>query len=485
MPFPQRLLRFAASLAAAGAAAVAATLLPLLARGQGFPAGRTVDRVACLADPERSYALYLPSSFDPGKTWPVLVLFDPGARGAVAIEAFRAAAEARGWVLAASNDSRNGPFRDSGLAAMALWADLRARLPVDAKRIYAAGFSGGARVASAFSRFIGRPIAGIIGCGAGLAAGVGPETLGASAYFGIAGLRDFNYGEMKELDRALDPAGPTHRFHYFEGPHAWPDAESCALAVAWLDVLAMKQGLRPADREAADATVRRDIEEGLALEAAGRAYWAVGRFEAAAGLAEGMGLSLPALEGLDGRIAELKARKEYGLFLEAEKKRDRKTLEFRQRSIRALSAVENPDGGGSAAVPQILQAAGISFLKKEARGKGALEDRALASRLLFDFCYAARGRASELYGQGNMLWSGAYFDLAIAACEEGLSLETWLYFNRACVAARAGDKKLALRHLAAAVEKGFADLRVLETDKDLDPVRGTAAFQALLARLRK
>lgn len=478
MQLSRRLTRLAVSLAAAAA------LAPPPSCGQGLTAGRVVDRVACLADPGRSYALFLPAAFDPHKNWPVLVLFDPGARGPVAVEAFRAAAEAYGWILAGSNDSRNGPFRESGLAAAALWADLRVRLPIDMKRVYAAGFSGGARVASAFSRFIGRPIAGIIGCGAGLAEGLGPEALGASAYFGIAGLADFNYGEMKELDRVLDPAGPPHRFHYFEGPHAWPDAASCATAVAWMEIMAMKQGLRPVDREAAVLVTGLDLEEARTLETAGRFYWAAGRLEAAAGLAEGLGLDLPALAGLDGRIAGIRARKEYGRFLDSERARDKKEAEFRQRSVRALAAIEGPETGGPTAVPKVLQATGIAFLKKDAKGNGAVEDRALACRLLFGFCYAARTRAGELYELGDLGRCGAYLDLAIAACEEGLPLEKGLLFSRACVAARAGDKRLALRHLTAAVDKGFADLGVLESDKDLDPVRGTAAFQALLERVR-
>ncbi len=463
-------------------------VLPVLSarpsRAQGSAPGRVVEKVACLADPARTYALYLPSAFDPRKTWPVLILFDPAARGPVAIEAFRAAAEEYGWVLAGSNDSRNGPFRENGLAAAALWADLAARLPVDAKRVYAAGFSGGARVASAFSRLIGRPIAGIIGCGAGLAEGVGPQALGASAYFGLAGLRDFNYVEMKGLDRALDAGGPPHRFHYFDGPHAWPDPASCALAMAWMEIMAMKQGLRPADREAAASMIGRDLAEARALEAAGRFYWAAGRLEAAAGLAAGLDLDLPALAGLDGRLAELKAGKEYGRFLDAERKRDKEEEEFRHRSARVLAAIEDPETGGPRAVAKVLRATGISVLKKEAKGKAAIEDRALASRLLFGLSYAARARASALYGQGDMILCGAYFDLALAACEEDLPLAGGLHFDRACVAARAGDKKLALRHLTMAVDGGFAGLDALETDKDLDPIRGTAAFREILERLR-
>jgi len=480
MSHPKHLSAVAALLAAAVSA-----LIPPPARGQAIVAGRLAAKIDCLADPACSYALYLPSSFDPRKTWPVLVLFDPGARGAGAIEVFRAAAERYGWILAASNDSRNGPMEPSVRAARALWTDVRQRVPIDENRIYASGFSGGSRVASVFPAVAGRPIAGIIGCGAGLLAGIEPGKLGAAAYFGLAGLRDFNYGEMKGLDRALDPSGIPHRFHYFDGPHAWPDPASCARAVGWMEITAMKQGLRPPDRERAAAFVRGELEEAGTLEAAGRVFWAADRLEAAMLLAAGMGLDIAGLADLPARLERLKAGRDYGLFLEAERKRDRKDAEFRKEFSRAVGAIEDVETGGSPAVPNVLRETGVRFLKKAAKGKGTIEDRSSASRRLFDLCLAARTRAMELYAKGDMIRSGAYLDLAIAACEEGLSMESRLYYDRSCVAARAGDKALALRHLAAAVDKGFANLEVLETDKDLDPIRPTAAFQALLERVRR
>jgi dienelactone hydrolase len=478
MSHPRRRSVLAAVLAATAA------LVPRPVPAQDPIPGRVVERVACLADAGRSYALYLPSAFDPGKTWPLLVLFDSGARGPLAVDAFREAAETYRWILVASNDSRNGPLQDSARAAFAVWVDVSKRFPVDERRVYATGFSGGSRVASIFPRVIGRSIAGVIGCGAGLASGLEPGTLGAAAYFGLAGLADFNYGEMKALDRSLDPSGIPHRFHYFEGSHAWPDPASCARAVAWLEIVAMKQGLRPADREQAATFLRRELEEAEELEDAGRIFWAADRFESAARLAEGLDLDIAGLSELPDRVEGLKARKEYGRFIEAENKRDRRAAEFREAFGGAFGAIEDAGTVGAPAVPKVLRETGIAFLRKEAKGKGSIDDRAFASRLLFDFMFAARVRASELYGKGDLVRAAAYLDLAIAACEEGLTMERALYYDRACLAARTGDKELALRHLAIAVDKGVTDLALLEKDKDLDPLRDTEGFRAILERLR-
>lgn len=453
---------------------------------QEFEPAALHEKVACRADPAQSYALYLPPSFDPERKWPVLFLFDPGARGPAGVEAFRPAAEKFGWILVGSNNSKNGPMATSVRAAQAIWTDVRARFPVDDRRVYAAGFSGGARVASIFPRVLGERIAGIIGCGAGLAQGVGPEGMAADAFFGLVGFRDFSYGEMKRLDQDLDGASVAHRVFVYDGAHSWPPPDVCARAVEWMEVNAMKRGLRPADRALAEAAVANSLGEARALEGAGRIFWAVDRLDSAARLAEGLDPDArPAgLTDLAGRIEMLKARKEYGRFLEAEKKRDRRSAAFRDEFSRAFGAVEDEGTGGAPAVPKVLRATGVAYLIKEAKGAGALEDRAVASRMLFDFCFAARARALDLYDRGDLNRAGAYFDLAIAACEEGLPLETALHYDRACVAVLAGDKTLALRHLAAAVDKGFADLGLLEGDKDLDPIRSEEKFRVILEKVR-
>jgi predicted esterase len=461
---------------------ITACLSPLsLFPVQDLEKGKLIENVVCQADPAQSYALYLPSSFDPGKKWPILFLFDPGARGALAVEAFRAAAETYGWILAGSNNSTNGPMRESAIAAWAVWVDALKRLPFDERLVYASGFSGGARVASVFPQVINRPIAGIVGCGAGLSSGIKPGDLKAAVYFGLTGLADFNYGEMKNLDLAFDPSGVPHRFLFFEGVHAWPDQTNCARAVGWMEVMAMRGGLRPEDKTLAEAVVGRELEEARSMEDAGRVYWTVERLEAAGNLAEG----LVGIPDLAARIEGLKARKEYGQFLSAEKKRDKRVDDFRSSFGGAFGQVEGDEAGGGAAMRAVLKEMGIGFLMKEAKNEKTLEDRSLASRLVFEFSFAAQTRATELFGKGETARAGAYLDLAIAACEDGLFREKYLYFNRARVAALTGDKKRALDFLSAAVDKGLSDIDLLENTKELDPIRKTDRFREILEKARK
>src|SRR5205814_7379722 len=90
--------------------------------------------VALTADPSNSYALYLPNSYSPAKRWPVLLIFDPFARGEVSVKLFHAAAEQYGFIVVGSNNSRN--FEDPSNAIRLLAAEVKNRYAVDPRRIY-------------------------------------------------------------------------------------------------------------------------------------------------------------------------------------------------------------------------------------------------------------------------------------------------------------------------------------------------------------
>src|SRR5260221_4607901 len=91
----------------------------------------------------------------------MIVAFDPRARGRTAVERYQAAAESYGYIVAGSNNSRNGSWEVSMAAIEAMSADVYARFRIDDKRIYTAGTSGGARVALPVALGSG-PIAGVI-----------------------------------------------------------------------------------------------------------------------------------------------------------------------------------------------------------------------------------------------------------------------------------------------------------------------------------
>src|SRR5262245_1552034 len=129
--------------------AVLLILIFLLAAVSGAQApGSVTDSVACKSQPDLTYALYLPPSYDPSKQWPILYCFDARAEGKVPLELFRAGAEKYGWIIASSNNSMSDDPTAPNIQVMTtMWDDTHERLSIDPKRVYATGFSGGARIA--------------------------------------------------------------------------------------------------------------------------------------------------------------------------------------------------------------------------------------------------------------------------------------------------------------------------------------------------
>ncbi len=202
--------------------------------------GKMTDPVVTGKDPQQTYALYLPSSYTPDKRWPVIFAFDPGASGRAPVELFAPAAESRGYIVVGSNNSQNGPYQPQIAAFVAMLEDVERRFAVDPKRLYAAGFSGGARVAGLVGFVCSGCIRGVIACGAGLPEGLNEKQVGQlPPYFFAVGSADFNYFEVLDAARGLRGA---RRLAVFDGSHQWPPSEIAAQAVEWLDA-----GAKPAD----------------------------------------------------------------------------------------------------------------------------------------------------------------------------------------------------------------------------------------------
>jgi poly(3-hydroxybutyrate) depolymerase len=204
---------------------------------EDLPAGRIVTAVKCGADASQTYALYLPSNYSPDRAWPVIFAFDPAGRGTVPVERYQAAAETYGYIVAGSNNSRNGPWDVSTRAARAMIVDAGERFPLDTRRVYTAGMSGGARVALGVA-LGSRGIAGVIASSAGFPDSKPRKTV-RFVVFGTAGTEDFNLSEMRQMDGALTS---PHRLAVFEGGHVWLSSALAMKAVEWMEVQAVKAG---------------------------------------------------------------------------------------------------------------------------------------------------------------------------------------------------------------------------------------------------
>ena len=213
------------------------------AGAQELRRGVVIDDVKCEGDPSQSYALYVPSTYSHDRPWNLLLAFHPGARGRVMVEKYQAAAEQYGYIVAGSNTSRNGPWAVSMAAVRSMSADLGRRFSIDAQRIYLTGLSGGARVAMQVALGKTNNIAGVIASSAGYPDSQ-PRTAVPFALFSTAGSEDFNYVEMRQLDRKLTS---PHYLAVFTGGHTLPPDAVALDAIEWMELQAMKSGRRTRD----------------------------------------------------------------------------------------------------------------------------------------------------------------------------------------------------------------------------------------------
>lgn len=220
---------------------------------QELPAGQIIDTVQCLQEKGQSYALYLPSNYNASQQWPAVFIFEPAARGSLPLNNFKKAADKYGYIVACSNNSRNGPWDKILAAADAMLADVQDRFSVNKARIYTSGFSGGSRAAMSVA-VITNEVAGVVGCGGGMPNVDGYKVNAKSDfdYIGVVGDKDMNNLEHRKLQTEMMKMGVKNHLIIFDGIHQWPPEEAITEAFMWLQVMGMERdiiALDEAERE--------------------------------------------------------------------------------------------------------------------------------------------------------------------------------------------------------------------------------------------
>ena len=208
-----------------------------------FALGKVIDSVICSADPTQSYALYIPAVKNK-RALPVIYFFDPHASGSLPLHKYKALADAYGFILIGSNNSKNGnDWQLTETIWQILFDDTRKRLNIDQQRIYTAGFSGGAKVAGHVA--LQHPeIKGVIANGAGLPDGT-PAGNYSFSFTALAGEGDMNMTELVAISTAFDKTQTRHRIILFNGKHEWAPTKSMAIAMLGLQFDAMFNKLLP------------------------------------------------------------------------------------------------------------------------------------------------------------------------------------------------------------------------------------------------
>jgi pimeloyl-ACP methyl ester carboxylesterase len=436
---------------------------------------QVTDSVRCRDAPGQNYALYIPVNYDNKRSWPVILIFDPAARGKTGISTFIEAGRKYGFILACSNNSRNGPLGENFTSAEAMLRDVGERFTVDQRRIYVAGFSGGSRFATAFA-VKDKKVSGVIGCGAGLVNDRNYLPSGSSGfiYYGLAGTRDMNYIEMRDLPEFFtNHTRVISYFRSFAGGHQWP--ESCFIeeAVEWLNVQAMNSSIIPADKrflsEIENKTqnlINSEMADGNLTDAMMYMKFASRDFH-----------GTPFASRINDLINDSEKTTEYH---NAVRKWNRIILSEKAKRETYLKYMDEILNSGS------IQDSASVWWKIEVRtllrlrDKGNPENSQMASRLL-NFVSILCYEQGALYYRNNLFAKAAFlFEICTISDSENQNN----YYNLARSLAGQGKVRESVEALSEAIDHGFNSRRTVESDPALGKIRADPRYKVLILKMK-
>jgi dienelactone hydrolase len=433
-----------------------------------------VTKLDCAASPLHSYTLYLPSGYDPARRWPLLLAFDPSAEGERPVNAFREAAERYGYIVAASNESRNySPWAGNLAAAAAVWQDVSTRFSVEPERVYTTGFSGGARVALEVALQT-ESVAGVFVHGGGFREREHLELELPFVLVGAAGNQDMNLREIEQMHDSLVARGWPSRRLIFKGGHRWAPAETIERALAWFELQAFRKGSARRDPEWLEQQYELALRETRSL---GDSYAALLEYEQ----------QLRDFEGLVGLEPSRAERRR--LIALPSTRRERKAVEKRQRVedrrrqelaalMKQVERSVDDDLAQRAAFRRL--AVTLKGIVAEQRSS-VLKDVAMANRLLL-FVSTVGFEWAEI-ASSEQRWREAegFFRVGLLAAPE----EAELHFRLAECYARQRKMPAAWAALQAAVDLGFDSIERLSASAALRRWHENESYISILKQLQE
>lgn len=437
-----------------------------------LPSPGQIADVTCASDAGQSYALYMPSAYTDQKRWPIIYFFDPGGRGRRPLELYKGIAETYGFILAGSNNSRNFSS-DQAKAVNAIWQDTHARLALDEHRSYASGFSGGARVAGAMA-LSGPPgqIAGVIAHGAGY-----PSNKSTSKddlpYFFAVGDQDFNWPEVINIRREREEQGSPYRVRVYSGRHQWASAAVMEEAVQYMNLEAMRAGTlapdagfidRLLDKVNTEAAVAETKKDPIAQLSAYRALVADFR-------------GLRDVKQAADKLIALQQSPALKAALKSEREQMSEQYKLEQEISPKIAAVADNSTADSPALRlEVRQQLGA--LNDQAKHSKNEQRRLISSRAFSGIFVGAMEDGQQQLAARHFEKAESYFELM-----RQVSDDPWPVLLLADTHAAAGNRKLAIKDLQEAVRRGLKDRAVIESDPQLQSLKGEPEFQKLLAGL--
>lgn len=436
-----------------------------------LPVGTAIDRVVIPADPSQSYAAYIPTTYSPNSPSAVIYCFDPVARGKFALERFQTGAEKYGYIVVCSNNSHNGQESETAARVIAAMEnDVRRRFNIDPARIYAAGFSGGARLAISLAVTCGKCVAGVIAAGAGFPPSIKPNAKLPFSFFGAVGVDDFNYDEMRELQAKLEKLAVNHRMKIFTGGHEWMDPATAEEALAWFNLQAMNRGLTARDHNFLDEQFnlrRRGAEQDMSdTRPIDRYYEYLTLIRDFSERPEIQGIRAAVTKYADTPMLKKTLRDEK----ELAGRRERETEDL-FRAWLEISEIPSAQLSNGTYVRKE-----VAKLRQASEGALDIPERRLARRVLSGAFVGALETARPMIQRKHYGTAAQYYELAFAIQPKNAGIG----YELARAYALDGQKREALRVLETAVTAGFKDWDRMRKDLAFTDLAADSRFQKLL-----
>ena len=338
--------------------------------------------------------------------------------------------------------------------------------------------------------------------GAGFA-GTPPSSDAAFAVFAAVGSFDFNYSELSGLDEKLEQTGFPHVLRHFDGPHEWAPVEVMDEALAWFQLIAMKQNREPRDDSFVLQQEAAVVARAKALEQTGQSYEAWREYRQAIATFGGL-TDTASLQQSAATLAQQKAVRDGA---KREKQEFQEQIKLTSEIYSGLAALRGGDGGGSQDSQPNHQTAGqpsrnapsaapgyvvsrpeirqqteeqIIVLRQHAAAEKNPDKLRVYRRALAGVFVAAGESGDESLNAKNFALAKDYFQLATVAEPDSAGALKEL----ATAQALSGDRKGAYETLRRAREKS-KDLAAFSVWLNEEPafvkLHGDPQFRALLA----
>ena len=447
---------------------------PLTAPSQEPAPGIILEKVVCLNNANQSYSIYLPSKYSSDRKWPIIFAFDADARGPLPVRRFKAVAEKYGYIIAGSNNSRNGPMAIIEEALNALITDTESRFSLDDRRMYMTGFSGGARVAVAAAAAMKGKIAGVIGCGAGFHPEIPLSDAKSFAFFGAVGTEDFNFPELKALDDRLEKQGAVHKLEIFPGGHEWPPEWVCTRAIEWMEIQAMQTGRQNPDADRIDELYSKAVAAARSYDDMTQTYEAYRHYS-------DLVKDFAGLEDVSPFQAIAARLKKSGEIKKAIRQ-ENNIIERQKRLEDKISLLLEGAAYGENRAYRIQDLMRLFIsLQEQANQKRNEADRLVAVRALNLFWIRLNKDAATDIENKN--YNGAAMRLELLTQIRPDNPQVFYHLSR--IYALGGNRKDALKALRNAVEKGFKNATELVDNPDFEKIRGDPDFLRILGTINK